>query len=88
MTLVHAKLAEADIQEVIRHTGIDLSALPLVMSSDQLAWVLGISVGALAQDRYRRSGIPYVKIGRRVRYLRVDVAQYLVTHRNGSDGAA
>lgn len=81
--MVHAKLAEADIQEVIRQTGIDLSALPPVMSSDQLARVLGISVGALAQDRYRRSGIPYVKIGRRVRYLRTDVCRYLIAHRTG-----
>jgi hypothetical protein len=65
---------------------IDLSALPEVMSTDQLALVLGMTPQALAQDRYRCGSIPYVKIGRRVRYLRADVTRYLVTHRNGGDG--
>ena len=65
---------------------IDLSTLPEVMSTDQLASVLGMTPQALAQDRYRYGSIPYVKIDRRVRYLRADVTRYLVTHRNGGDG--
>ena len=70
---------------MIRQTGVDLSALPPVMSTQVLAPVLGVTPEALAQDRYRGSGIPYVKLGRRVRYLRADVARYLVTHRTGGD---
>lgn len=68
---------------LLRQTGIDLSALPPIMSTEQLASVLGITPGALAQDRYRTAGIPYVKIGRRVRYLRADVCWYLIAHRTG-----
>ena len=70
------------------HTDIDLSTLPEVMDTEQLASVLGMTPAALAQDRFRYGTIPYVKIGRRVRYLRADVVQYLVTHRNGGGGAS
>jgi hypothetical protein len=87
--LVHIKkLVETELAEVLRQTGVDLSALPAVMSTGELAPVLGITTGALAQDRYRGCGIPYVKLGRRVRYLRADVARYLVNHRTGGDGSA
>lgn len=87
--MVHLeKLVESELAEVLRQTGVDLSALPAVMSTGELAPVLGITPGALAQDRYRGSGIPYVKLGRRVRYLRADVARYLASHRMGGDGAA
>jgi hypothetical protein len=65
---------------------VDLSSLPAVMDTEQLAPVLGMTPAALAQDRYRYGSIPYVKIGRRVRYLRADVARYLVTHRNRGGG--
>ena len=44
-------------------------------------------VGSFAQDRYRGCGIPYVKVGRRVRYLAADFAHYLATHCTGGDGA-
>jgi len=82
--LVHReKLVESKLAEVLRQTGVDLSALPAVMSTRELAPVLRVTPGALAQDRYRGCGIPYVKLGRRVRYLRADVAHYLVTHRTG-----
>jgi hypothetical protein len=84
--LAHAELDTA-VPELVRETGIDLSALPAVMDSEQLAPVLGMTAGALAQDRYRGGGIPFVKIGRRVQYLRADVATYLVTHRTGGDHA-
>ena len=57
------------------------------MSTEDLAQALGITAEALAQDRYRNAhtadGIPYIKIGRRVRYLKADVCQYLAAHRNG-----
>jgi hypothetical protein len=84
--LAHADLAEAELAELLRQTGTDLSALPPVMTTQQLALVLDVTPAALAQDRYRSGGIPYVKVGRRVRYLRNDVARYLVTHRSGGDG--
>ncbi len=61
--------------------------LPPIVTAAQLAPVLHTTTDALAQDRYRRRGIPYVKIGGRVRYLRADVLNYLATNRFGGDAA-
>jgi hypothetical protein len=65
-------------------TGIDLSTLPAIATARELAPVMGTTEAALAQDRYRRGGIPYVKFRRRVRYLRADVARYLVANRSNN----
>jgi hypothetical protein len=85
--LIHVDFVESELAEVLRQTGIDLSVLPPVITAAQLAPVLGNTPSALAQTRYRRDNhlIPYVKYGRLVRYLRADVARYLVTHRTGGD---
>lgn len=55
--------------------------------AEQVAVVVQTTVDALAQDRYRRRGIPYTKIGGRVRYLRADVLGYLAANRVGGDAA-
>lgn len=53
-----------------------------VMTAKQLAAELDISEASLAQDRYKGTGIPFVKVGnRRVRYLRADVMAYLQANR-------
>lgn len=57
--------------------------LPAVATPQQIARVMSMTVDALAQDRYRGRGIPYVKIGGRVRYLRDDVQSYLAANRVG-----
>jgi hypothetical protein len=74
-------VAEAELARLFADTGIDLSPLPPVIKPDELAPVIRTTVDALAQDRHRRVGIPYIKLGRRVRYLRADVARYLMAHR-------
>lgn len=52
------------------------------MTAKQLAAELDISEASLAQDRYKGTGIPFVKVGnRRVRYLRADVMAYLQANR-------
>lgn len=61
--------------------------LPPIATAPQVAKVMHMTVDALAQDRYRGRGIPYVKIGGRVRYLRDDVLAYLAAHRVGGDAA-
>ncbi|GAA1681607.1 hypothetical protein MMUR_05580 [Mycolicibacterium murale] len=61
--------------------------LPPVAKAEQVATVVQTTVDALAQDRYRGRGIPYVKIGNRVRYLREDVLNYLEANRIGGDAA-
>ena len=65
-----------------------LDGLPSIMTTEQLAPALGLSADALAQDRYRADGrgVPFTRIGRRVRYLKADVLDYLVNNRsNGGD---
>jgi hypothetical protein len=65
---------------------LTLEELPPVATPTQVAAVVQTSVDALAQDRYRRRGLPYVKISGRVRYLRADVLAHLSANRIG--GAA
>jgi len=60
--------------------------LPEVSTGKQLAAFLQTTEAALAQDRYLRRGVPFVKIGSRVRYLRADVLNFLSANRSG--GAA
>ena len=56
---------------------IDTSELPKYLKAEQVSKLLDITKGSLAQDRYRNEGIPYIKIGKRVRYERDDVLSYL-----------
>lgn len=68
--------------DLLAETGIDLTQLPPIATAKEVAALLQTSQASLAQDRYLGQGIPYIKHGRLVRYLRADVARYLVTHRN------
>lgn len=66
---------------------IDLSALPPVITPDELAAILKTTTAALAQERYRGSGIPYVKWGSRIRYLAADVVRFLADNRRQGTAA-
>jgi hypothetical protein len=79
-------LADVELSRLYTDTGIDLAACPPIMTAAQLGPVLGLSEGALAQDRFRGDGIPFIKMGRRVRYLRADVARYLIEKRTTRTG--
>lgn len=72
----------ADMEETV-----PTHLLPHIAKPEQVAVVVQTTVDALAQDRYRRRGIPHVKIGGRVRYLRADVLKYLADNRIGGDAA-
>lgn len=48
-----------------------------LLTPDQVASITGLSKETLAQWRSQRRGIPYLKIGRAVRYDPADVQQYL-----------
>lgn len=76
--------ADAELSRLYTDTGIDLSMLPTIMTAAELAPAIRSSEGALAQDRYRNRGIPYIKMGRRIRYVRADVARYLAANRSAS----
>ena len=55
--------------------------LPPVMTPAVVAGFLHTTTNSLAQDRYLGRGIPFVKYGARVRYLRQDVLDYLAANR-------
>lgn len=63
------------------------AALPAVSTPRQLAMFLHTTEGALAQDRYLGRGVPYTRVGRRIRYLRDDVMKHLSDNRIGGDAA-
>jgi excisionase family DNA binding protein len=48
-----------------------------LLTPDQVAAITGLSRETLAQWRSQKRGIPYLKIGRAVRYDPGDVQQYL-----------
>lgn len=58
-----------------------MSEIPELLTPRQLSEQTGFSENSLAQDRYHNKGIPYVKIGKRVRYLKDDVIAYLEANR-------
>ena len=60
---------------------IDPQEFPVIATPDDIERILGIPKATLAQDRYLKRGLPYTKIGNRVRYLRADVLAYLDAHR-------
>lgn len=62
--------------------------LPHVAKPEQVADVMQTTVDALAQDRYRRRGLPWTKVSGRVRYLRTDVLKALAENRFRGAGAA
>ena len=61
--------------------------LPALATPAQVAAVMQTTVDALAQDRYRRRGLPWIKVSGRVRYARADVVEYLAANRMGGDAA-
>jgi hypothetical protein len=79
-------VAEAELALLYNDTGIDLSPLPALMTAEELAPAIRTSVGALAQERWRNVGIPYLKMGRRIRYARGEVARYLMASRQTTVG--
>ncbi|CCK53040.1 Conserved protein of unknown function [Mycobacterium canettii CIPT 140060008] len=66
---------------------VPVHLLPHIAKPEQVAVVMQTTPDSLAQDRYRRRGLPHVKIGGRVRYLRADVLKYLADNRIGGDVA-
>ena len=75
-------LAEQELKDLFQATGIDIASMPPIMNTEQVASLLEMTTCALEQARYRGLGIPFVKVGNRVRYLAVDVARYLLANRN------
>lgn len=47
------------------------------MTTAQAATIMGISAGSLNNMRSRKAGPKYFKIGKSIRYLRLDVIKYI-----------
>jgi hypothetical protein len=60
---------------------ITAEELPPLLTPKQLAAFIHSTEAALSQDRYLGKGIPYTRIGARIRYLRADVLAHLAAHR-------
>jgi len=54
-----------------------IKTLTALLSAEEVASITGLSVETLAQWRSQKHGIPYLKIGRAVRYDPIDVQSYL-----------
>jgi excisionase family DNA binding protein len=66
--------------EITSREQIDMGAqtlTPTLLSADEVAQLTGLSIDTLAQWRSQRRGIPYLKIGRAIRYDLTDVQNYL-----------
>jgi excisionase family DNA binding protein len=55
----------------------NINALSELLTAEQIATVTSLSVETLAQWRLQKRGIPYLKVGRVVRYDPADVQTYL-----------
>ena len=60
---------------------MDQIDLPEVLTPPELAAFMRTTTTSLAQDRYTGRGVPYVKFGKRVRYMRSDVLAFLASNR-------
>ena len=59
-----------------------------VLTTKQLADLIGVSVRKLERDRQDGTGVPYIKLGRRVVYSGADVEAYLEAQRFTSTAEA
>lgn len=55
-----------------------------LLKQSEVASMIGMSEAYLEQSRFRKTGMPYVKIGRSVRYRANDVQSWLDKHVVGS----
>lgn len=55
------------------------------LTDTQVAQITGRAKSTLQKDRVRRVGIPYIKIGRTIRYTLTDVHKYMESNRIETD---
>lgn len=66
---------------------MDSNITPQAVDEHRAAAILHKSVQTLRNDRHLRKGVPYVKMGRSVRYLISDIEAYLQKHRIDPEAA-
>jgi len=53
----------------------------MYLTEVQVSEITGIALSTLRNQRFNRTGIPYCKIGRSVRYNLNDVIEYMESHK-------
>lgn len=53
----------------------------ICLTEQEVSQMTGLSLSTLRAHRFKRTGIPYIKIGRSVRYRVCDLEAYLTEHR-------
>ena len=59
----------------------DAEELPRYLTEKEVATMTGLSLSTLRNTRFQGRGLPYVKIGRSVRYSLQDVIHYMETRK-------
>lgn len=54
---------------------------PRYLTTEQVSQLTGLSIKALETMRYKRIGPPFLRIGRRIRYLLSDIVAWLERER-------
>jgi len=70
-----------EIKNYLDNLNIDDHLTPLYINEHVVSKITGIAVQTLRNDRHRRRGIPYIKIGRSCRYKLADVIEFMERHR-------
>jgi hypothetical protein len=55
----------------------ELAPESALFSQETVAAILGCSAATLERDRWHGSGIPFIKVGRMVRYRKLDIRSWL-----------
>lgn len=60
------------------------------LSEKKVAELTGFSLSKIQQDRFYRRGLPYVKLGKAIRYSLADVIAFMESHKinHGDQGVA
>ncbi|WP_436396319.1 helix-turn-helix domain-containing protein [Acidithiobacillus ferriphilus] len=75
------------VAEIGRTLGYPPEAIPTQIDEKRTAEVLGVKVSTLTNWRTTgRYSLPYIKVGRLVRYRVTDLAQWIAKRRQGAEG--
>ncbi|WP_409408763.1 helix-turn-helix domain-containing protein [Acidithiobacillus ferriphilus] len=75
------------VAEIGRTLGYPPEAIPTQIDEKRTAEVLGVKVSTLTNWRTTgRYALPYIKVGRLVRYRVTDLAQWIAKRRQGAEG--
>ena len=74
------------VAEIGRTLGYPTEAIPTQIDEKRTAEVLGVKVSTLTNWRATgRYSLPYIKVGRLVRYRVTDLAQWIAKRRQGAE---